>query len=432
LDHDAHPQTLRLIGELVSHAAKGPLVQLLVGCGTHIQMLADRAHIANDQLLDALLVQRVDQIAGLLVLDILDLMRELAQPLLLGSDQFPAPPASLLAVGNLRVQLRDELVAVLPLTAQQAPIEQVSAFPIAGDRRMDLPQVDAHAVLSAPFLQGQLLFLREVCPDPVGRNGFVLAPRPVDDDGLGKIPLPEQDQRGVPTTIGEDEQALVQPHGAALVLDLEEPLAAARWFGVGVHGVPLAPAGKPGKERLYCCIHAMGMQQMIRIARDEPHQLLGFEPDAFVPYRAPEEEQRLTIDLPTRMSQFIELGCSAELNPAHSVLRVCFRPWFPHTDLFFVACLKPERPGLKLGKTRLSARPLRHGGLRRVYCCQTCDFLRCKTTTIPTISSVARITAPLIQAIAEFVVLEVCVDVDVTGVNAVAVAAVVVVTLSDS
>ena len=311
LDHDAHPQTLCLIGELVSNAAKGPLVQLLVGFGTHIQLLADRAHIANDQPLDALLVQRVDQIAGLLVFDLPDLMLELAQPFLLGAHQFSAPLASPLAAGNLRVHLCQELVAVLPCTAQQAPIEQVSAFPIAGDRRMDLTQVDAHTVFSSSFFQGHLLFLREVLPDLVGRNGFVLAPRPVNDDGFRQIPLPEQDQGSILPAIGEDEQALVQPDGAALVLDLEVPLAAAWRFGVGVHAVALSPACKPCKERLDGCIHAMGMQQMIRIGRDEPHQVLGFEPDAFVPDRAPEEEQRAAIDLPTRMSQLIELGCSA-------------------------------------------------------------------------------------------------------------------------
>jgi len=286
-------------------------MEFLIGFGAFIQTVPDRAHIANDQLLDTLLVQRVDQIAGKFVLDILDLVRELAQTFLLGADQFPAPPASLLAVGNLRVQLCHELVAVLPFATQQAPIEQVSAFPIAGDPRMDLAQVDTHRVRRSPFLQGYLLFLREVIPDLVGRNGFVLAPRPVDDDGFGKIPIPEQDQRGILPAIGEDEQALVQPHGTALVLDLEVPLAAARGFGVGVHGATLSPACKPCKERLDCCIDAMGMQQMIRIARDEPHQMLGFEPDAFVPHRAPEEEQRLAIDLPTRMSQFIELGRSA-------------------------------------------------------------------------------------------------------------------------
>ena len=79
---------------------------------------------------------------------------------------------------------------------------------------------------------------------------------------------------------------------------------------------------------------------MIRIGRDEPHEMPGFEPEAFVPDRAPEEEQCAAIDLPTCMSQFIELGRPAELNPAHRVLRFRFRLWFPHTDLFFLVRLK--------------------------------------------------------------------------------------------
>src|SRR5260370_459701 len=66
LEHDAHSQTLRLIGELVANAAKRPLMEFLIGLGAFIQAVPDRAHIANDQLLDALPVQRVDQIAGLL------------------------------------------------------------------------------------------------------------------------------------------------------------------------------------------------------------------------------------------------------------------------------------------------------------------------------------------------------------------------------
>ena len=64
--------------------------------------------------------------------------------------------------------------------------------------------------------------------------------------------------------------------------------------------------------------------------------------------------------------------------------------------------------------------------------CQTCDFLRCKTTTIPTTSSAVKISAQTIQPMKGFVVLEVGgVDVDVNGVKAVAVASAAVVTLSD-
>ncbi len=65
--------------------------------------------------------------------------------------------------------------------------------------------------------------------------------------------------------------------------------------------------------------------------------------------------------------------------------------------------------------------------------CQTCVcLLRCKTNTIPTTSSTARISAPTIQVIAKFVVPEVEDEVDVGGFDAVAVAAAAVVTLSDS
>jgi hypothetical protein len=48
LHHDAHSQTLCLIGELVSNAATGPLMEFLIGFGARIQVLTDRTHIAND------------------------------------------------------------------------------------------------------------------------------------------------------------------------------------------------------------------------------------------------------------------------------------------------------------------------------------------------------------------------------------------------
>ena len=284
-------------------------------------------------------------------------MLELAQSFLLGADQFPAKLSSLFTAGNLGVHLCHELVALLPLAAQQAPIEQVRALPIAGDRWMYLAQVDARAVLRSPLLQGELLFLRQAFPDLVGRKSLILSAGPVDDNRFWQIPLPEQDQGSILPTIGEDEQVLLQTDGAALVLDFEVPLAAAWRSGVGVRLAAFSPAGKPGKEGLDGCIHAMGMQQMIRIGREEPHQMPGFEPEAFVPDGAPEEDERAAIDLPRRMSQSIELGGSAQLKPAHGVLRFRFRLCCTHTEHFFLICLKLERRGLKPKKTRLSARP---------------------------------------------------------------------------
>ena len=85
----------------------------------------------------------------------------------------------------------------------------------------------------------------------------------------------------------------------------------------------------------------MGMQQMIGISRNKPHEMFGFEPEALVPDRAPEEEQRAAIDLPARVRQCIELGCSAQVNPAYAVLRFRFRFHLigTHTDFFFLAYL---------------------------------------------------------------------------------------------
>src|SRR5438093_1670451 len=74
LQHHTHAHSFRFIGEFVAHGAEGPLMQFLIIGGADIQFLPNIAHIANHQLLDALLMQRVDKAAGELVLDILDLM----------------------------------------------------------------------------------------------------------------------------------------------------------------------------------------------------------------------------------------------------------------------------------------------------------------------------------------------------------------------
>ncbi len=167
----------------------------------------------------------------------------------------------------------------------------------------------------------------------------------------------------------------MQPDGAGFVLNAEIPLAVARGSGGGVRLASFSPAGKSCKERLDGCIHGVGMEQLIRIGSNEPHEMAGFEPEAFVPDRAPEEEQRAAIDLATRMSQFIELGGSAQVNPAHAILRFRFRLHLrcTHIDFFFLACLNAESQGLKPRKTRLSAQPegtAACGGFNGVTVCQ--------------------------------------------------------------
>ncbi len=91
LQGNLHAQPLGLVGEQVAHMPMRPLVDLLVVRGADIVVLPDRAHIANDQRLHAFSVQRGNEPRGLFVLDLLDLVFELAELPLLGLDQALAP-----------------------------------------------------------------------------------------------------------------------------------------------------------------------------------------------------------------------------------------------------------------------------------------------------------------------------------------------------
>lgn len=87
LQSNRHATPFRFIGEQVPHMPMRPLVNLLVVGGADIVVLPDSAHIANDQRLHAFSVQRGNELCGLFVLDILDLVFELAELPLLGLDQ---------------------------------------------------------------------------------------------------------------------------------------------------------------------------------------------------------------------------------------------------------------------------------------------------------------------------------------------------------
>ena len=66
-----HAQPFGFVRELVAHTAKGPLMDTLIIRGASIVILPDIAHIANDHGLHALLMQRGNKFARLLVLNIL-------------------------------------------------------------------------------------------------------------------------------------------------------------------------------------------------------------------------------------------------------------------------------------------------------------------------------------------------------------------------
>jgi hypothetical protein len=56
-------------------------------------------------------------------------------------------------------------------------------------------------------------------------------------------------------------------------------------------------------------IDAMRVQEAIGVMGKKPHQVLGFEPQPFVPNGAPEKDQRARIHLPGCMSEGIQLVC---------------------------------------------------------------------------------------------------------------------------
>ncbi len=73
LQYDLHPHSLRFVAQQMAGVTMRPLMQALVIGGADIQVLANIAHITNHHGLHALLIQRGNQMRGLLVLDIIHL-----------------------------------------------------------------------------------------------------------------------------------------------------------------------------------------------------------------------------------------------------------------------------------------------------------------------------------------------------------------------
>lgn len=66
-------------------------MEFLIILGANIQILPDIAHIANDYHLHALMIEHGNQMGGLLMLDILDLMFDFPELPLFGSRELLAP-----------------------------------------------------------------------------------------------------------------------------------------------------------------------------------------------------------------------------------------------------------------------------------------------------------------------------------------------------
>ena len=92
LQHHVHALPLCLVGEQMAGMACGPLVQLLIRLGANIQMVPNILDITDDHRLHALFVERGDQLRGLLMFDILDLVLDFLQLLLFGRNELFLSP----------------------------------------------------------------------------------------------------------------------------------------------------------------------------------------------------------------------------------------------------------------------------------------------------------------------------------------------------
>jgi len=77
-----------------------------------------------------------------------------------------------------------------------------------------------------------------------------------------------------------------------------------------------SPGLKRGKERLHTGIGRVSVQLL---RGEQAHEVFRFEPNAFVPHRAPEEDKYVAVEHPTLVSKLIELGASADVHPTHLI-----------------------------------------------------------------------------------------------------------------
>jgi hypothetical protein len=322
LQDDVHAQVPCFVGELEAHRACRPLVDFLVVRVTNICCVPKITHIANDQRSHACCMQRGDETRGLLVLDLSNLVFDLLELLLLGTDDALAAFAAFLHTPiDTAVELRLQFVAVLYFGTQEPPVEDMRVGPIVGDCHMYLAQVYSSDLFPL-WLGLDTLF--------IGSYGLILRARPMDDHRIWQFPGPVQQKRGVATAVREAQLSVREVHSRSLVLDAEVALALMRGFHVGIACTStLPPRLETGKKCLDAGIRGVGMQ---RVGAMPTHEVLGLQPYPFVPDGAPEGGKHLAVEPPALLREFIQLFAFAYMYTAYPIV--------PHRSVFL--CSAPK------------------------------------------------------------------------------------------
>lgn len=171
---------------------------------------------------------------------------------------------------------------------------------------MNFARIDACGMEDTSLLDLQILpFWHVWSTELVRSKSFVLLTCPVNDRRLWERPGPIKQQRIVATAIGKPQDPILEFHGRAFILHAKVPFTP-RWrVCVRIGFAAFTPGVERSKKGLHTGIGGMSVKLIVG---EKPHQVLRFEPDAFMPDDAPEEDQCSRVKFAAGMRQCIILA----------------------------------------------------------------------------------------------------------------------------
>ncbi len=293
----------RLVGQVMPRPTQWSLMQPLIVHCSFIVAHPDVAHVAHHQCAHASCVERGDRPGGELMLDVPDLMIDLAQHSALGVlESFP-PTAASAFLGEAGLEARGNLVPVPPFGPQQAAIENQRKALGADRGVVHLAEIGGADV---PDLLGDRWHF-------VGGPQFMLGPIPSDLDLDREIIAPVGDHKGrCSPGVGQQQTAIFDTNRRCFPDDLEEPLSLVGRLEIRVECAGLAPPVKGTKEALDRGLSGLRMEDSgLAIVQAALHGPLR-QPPAMAADMPPEPDDCVSVDGPRRVAQSVDLREHAE------------------------------------------------------------------------------------------------------------------------
>lgn len=247
----------------------------------------DVAHVADDELSDASFMERLYPRRRQLVLDVSDLVVDLAELPLLGPDQFLAAFSSFLLVVDSRGQLPLNALAVAALGTKETTVQDDVKSLRPHDGRMNLAKIDGSDIAIKHFFDHRL----------IGNAKLVATPVPSDFslNGFGIEPVLD-DERNFAFRVGKNEVPVLDLDCLILPDDLVEPLALPRRPKIGVDLPGFSPCPDRGVEALDGLLRRLGMKNCRLAVGDELLKRGLGKPDILSTDDPPEPDLRKCID----------------------------------------------------------------------------------------------------------------------------------------